>query len=813
MDRGSAIFNYTVLIAVAALSSGQPTGSQSYKWRNLGSSASVNFYQARPVSGSTSNFYQARLSSGSTSSLLKTESDKTFKLLTELAELGAKHVVTAVAEMPNIDPEKKAQFEGVGLVGVTPEETKRLNSLLRELGELGADASSSLAKDAEGLARRSGLSGKKAKQIAKFAKLVPLLSGLADLGGETSSSEKSSSTGSGLEILETIGLDLETGLAFLKENNLDISDGLRLLGGLSGDDGGASLKSLSSLSQLLGIGSLSLGATGGASAIESVETPELKAQLDETNELLTELAQLGATYVIAAVAELPGISQEKRRSYKTVGVVGQTEEARLKSLLVELGELGAKASIGAAEAGANVPGLAKLAKLVPILTGLADLASVSDSADAEANLAATRNVFSSSSLNRAAGNPYRQQSSFSGFVHPSANSKVLTPELKAQSEKTIKLVTQLAEIGTKYVVSAVADLPDANPEKRALFEEIGLVGITEEEKADLNSLLLELGELGSDASIAVAEAAASVARTAGLSRKKSAQIAKFAKLVPILRGLTDLAGDTTADSEADTSKPAAGNDALELLDNIGLDLETGLDFLKKNNLDLSDGLQLLDAVIGDDTGSFSLAGLGSASQLLGVGSLSLGATGGAEAIKKVESPELRAKLDKTNKLLTELAELGAVYVVSAASQLPTISLEKRRRFKKVGPVGEKEKARLNSILVELGELGSDVSVSLTKVGAEVPGLAKLAKLVPILTTLAELAFVSDSDDAQANRDATKNVFSASSRSSARLTSGGYYGGSNSHCKGHPCIIHPMREFSAVPRGFANPFKLRRSVQF
>merc|ERR1719239_100442 len=680
MDRGSAIFNYTVLIAVASLSSGQPTGSQSYKWRNLGSSASVNFYQARPVSGSSS-------------SLLKTESDKTFKLLTELAELGAKHVVTAVAEMP-----------------------KRLNSLLRELGELGADASSSLAKDAEGLARRSGLSGKKAKQIAKFAKLVPLLSGLADLGGETSASEKSSSTGSGLENLETIGLDLETGLAFLKENNLDISDGLRLLGGLSGNDGGASLKSLSSLSQLLGIGSLSLGATGGASAIESVETPELKAQLAETNELLTELAQLGATYVIAAVAELPGISQEKRRSYKTVGVVGRTEEVRLKSLLVELGELGAKASIGAAEAGANVPGLAKLAKLVPILTGLADLASVSVSADAEANLAATRNVFSSSSLNRAAGNPYRQQSSFSGFVHPSANSKVLTPELKAQSEKTIKLVTQLAEIGTKYVVSAVADLPDVSPEKRALFEEIGLVGITEDEKANLNSLLLELGELGSDASIAVAEAAASVARTAGLSRKKSAQIAKFAKLVPILKGLTDLAGDTTADSDTPSSKPAAaGDDALELLDNIGLDLETGLDFLKKNNLDLSDGLQLLDAVIGDDTGSFSLAGLGSASQLLGVGSLSLGATGGAEAIKKVESPELRAKLDKTNKLLTELAELGAVYVVSAASELPTISLEKRRRFKKVGPVGKKEESRLNSILVELGELGSDVSVSLTKV--------------------------------------------------------------------------------------------------
>merc|ERR1712032_1516611 len=239
----------------------------------------------------------------------------------------------------------------------------------------------------------------------------------------------------------------------------------------------------------------------------------------------------------------------------------------------------------------------------------------------------------------------------------SAKSKVLTPELKAQSEKTIKLVTQLAEIGTKYVVSAVADLPDIDPEKRALFEEIELVGITEEEKAALNSLLLELGELGSDASIAVAEAAASVARTAGLSRKKSAQIAKFAKLVPILKGLTDLAGDTAADS--DTSDAAAvGDDAVQLLDTIGLDLETGLEFLKKNNLDISDGLKLLDTVVGD-TGSFSLKSLGSVSQLLGVGSLSLGASGGASAIRPVETPELKAQLEKTNKLLTELAELGA----------------------------------------------------------------------------------------------------------------------------------------------------------
>merc|ERR1719348_1844279 len=781
MERSSATSKYLALIVLASLSTGQPT--HSYHWRNLGSAPN-----------------RAQRQVNSASSLLKTESEKTFKLVTELAELGAKHVVTAVAQMPNVDPKKKAQFESIGLTGVTAEETDRLNSLLRELGKLGADASTGLAKNAEGLARSAGVSRKKVAQIAKFAKLVPLLSGLVDLGGETS--EKSSSTGSGLEILESIGLDLESGLAFLKENNLDISDGLALLGGLSGDDDGASLKSLTSLSQLLGIGSLSLGASGGADTIESVETPELRAQLDETNELLTELAELGATYVIAAVAELPGLSQEKRRSYKAVAKVGPTEKARLNSLLVELGDLGAKASIGAAEAGANVPGLAKLSKLVPILTGLADLASVSDNEDAEGNLVATKAVFSSPSLNRAA-NPYGQQS-FPGFVHPAANSKVVTPELKAKSEKTIKLVTQLAEIGTKYVVSAVADLPDADPEKRALFKEIGLVGITEEEKATLNSLLQELGELGSDASIVVAEAAASVARTAGLSGKKSAQIAKFAKLVPILKGLTDLAADTAADSGRSDPAPAAaaGDDALQLLDTIGLDLETGLDFLKKNNLDLSDGLKILDAAIGD-TGSFSFKGLSSAAQLLGVGSLTLGATGGAAELKNLESPELKAKLDKTNKLLTELAELGAVYVVSAVAELPTLSLEKRRRFKKVGPVGEKEKARLNSVLVELGELRSDVSVSLTKVGAEVPGLAKLAKLVPILTTLADLSFVSDSADAQANRDATENVFSSPSLSSAsfRLTSLSS-GGSKSDCKGRPCIIH-----SNQSRG------LRRFVQF
>jgi len=709
-----------------------------------------------------------------------------------------------VADLPNLDPGKKLQFESTGLTGLTSEDTKRLNSLLRELGDLGATASTSLAANAQALARSAGLSRKKAEQISKFAKLVPLLAGLTDLGAETSTASKSGSAASGLEVLDAIGLDLESGLEFLKENNLDISDGLALLGGLSGNDDGASLKSLTSISQLLGIGSLfPLGASGGVSTTEVVETPELKAKLDETNELLTELAGLGATYVVAALAELPGLPAEKQRRYKRVGDIGQREKDRLNSLLLELGELGSEASIAAAEAGAKVPGLTKLAKLVPILRDLVDLASVSDYEDSEANLAATRAVFSSSSLNRAA-NPYYRQSA-SGFVHPSAISKVLTPELKAQTEKTIKLVTELAELGTKYVVSAVADLPNVDPKKRALFEEIGLVGITEEEKASLNSLLQELGKLGSDASISVAEAAASVARSAGLGRKKAAQIAKFTKLVPILKGLTDLASDTAI---AEPSKPADVDDTQQLLGSIGLDLETGLEFLKKNNLEISDGLQLLDAVVGsgEEAGSFSFSGLADASKLLGVGALSLGASGSAEAINSIETPGLRDQLDQTNKLLTELAELGAVYAVSAAAQLPTISLEKRKLYRRVGQVGEKEKEQLNSILVKLGELGSDVSTSLTKVGAEIPGLANLAKLVPILTTLAELSFVSNSEDAQANQEATKNIFSSGSQS------GRFVNGSNSHCKGHPCIIHPLREnFGSAPRNL--PFQLKRFVHF
>ena len=52
---------------------------------------------------------------------------------------------------------------------------------------------------------------------------------------------------------------------------------------------------------------------------------------------------------------------------------------------------------------------------------------------------------------------------------------------------------------------------------------------------------------------------------------------------------------------------------------------------------------------------------------------------------------------------------------------------------------------MSSILIELGELGSDVSVALTSLGAGVPGFGKLAKLVPVVTTLAEIALASDSD--------------------------------------------------------------------
>merc|ERR1711962_1093153 len=285
---------------------------------------------------------------------------------------------------------------------------------------------------------------------------------------------------------------------------------------------------------------ISLGTSEGAFSFEVVETPELQAQLEETKVLLTEIAGLGATYVVEALAELPGIAEERRAQYKTVGVVSQEEKARLDSLLVELGELGAEASTATAKAGANVP---SLAKLVPILTNLAELATVSDEEQAAANLAATKAVF------RLPSNE---------DTKATRESTVTTSELTGQTEKAIKLVTELAEVGTKYVVSAVADLADINTERRELFEEVGLVGITEEEKKSLNSLLQELGELGSDSSISLAEASAGLATKAGLGDVKAAQIAKFGKLVPILQGLVALAKDTevpqTAPSDEGTSK-------------------------------------------------------------------------------------------------------------------------------------------------------------------------------------------------------------------------------------------------------------------
>ena len=109
--------------------------------------------------------------------------------------------------------------------------------------------------------------------------------------------------------------------------------------------------------------------------------------------------------------------------------------------------------------------------------------------------------------------------------------------------------------------------------------------------------------------------------------------------------------------------------------------------------------------------SASFKSLSNLTQLLGDGSLPLGASGVASA-----TPELKSQLDKTNKRLTELAELGAVFVVSVlvAAEVPTISFEKRLRYKKVGPFGEKEKARLNSLHSEL----SEVSIAVTKAGVK-----------------------------------------------------------------------------------------------
>merc|ERR1711936_37503 len=648
-----------------------------YQWKNP---TVFSHYQSPPQLVQPHYFATRRSLSKPTSSFLKSESDKTLKLTTELADLGMKHVVTAVAELPNIDPKKKAQFESIGLVGVTAEETKRLNSLLNELGELGVDVGTSLAKEAGSFAKAIGLDGK------TISKLVPFFKDLVGLGSKASTS---TNTQDGLEILESIGLDLNSGLAFLKKNNLEISDGLQLLNRLSTSGSAASLKSFSNFSQIFNFGSepnwiVSIGDFGGA-------------QLEKTNELLTELAELGATYAISAVAELPDLSPEKRRRYKSVVSFGPNERTRLHNILMELGELGAEASSALNKADVKAPGLAKLVELLPIL--------------------------------------------------------------KAQSDK----MTELAEIGAKYVVSAVADLPDVDPRKKALFQEIGLTGISAEEKARMDSLLIELKELGSNA-----------------------------KLVPILKSLTGLAG---SDSYSSNSL----RDGLELLDTIGLDLETGLDVLSKNNLDISDGLKLLDTVVGD-SGSFSLKSLGSLSQLVGFGSLSLGATLGLG----LGTPEQKTQLEKTNKLLTELAELGAVYVVSLVADLPTISSAQRLRYKKVGTVGDKEMARFNSLLKELGELGYDASIAASKAGAK--ALTKLNKLFPMLKNLGELSFDSDSE----NFAATRNFFPSSAFSSRRSSSATprgskAYRGSNGLCGSYPCIVHRS--------SYPSTYQIRRFVQF
>ena len=596
-----------------------------------------------------------------------------------------------------------------------------MNSLLKELGEHGADASINLAQSAGNIALDAGLGTRRAAQIAKIVKLVPLLKDLVDLGSDSTSNQRP------LEVLGSLGLDLDSGLAFLRQNNLGIADGLRLLSTIANNDGGASLKSLSDINQLLGIGSLPTGATGSPAAIRSLETPRLRAQLDRTNDILTELAELGATYVVSAVADLPGLSSEKKRLYKSIDGIGPVEEARLNSLLGELGKLGAEASIAVAQAGAQVPGLATLAKLVPVLTGLAKLSSVSNIEESKANQAATRAVY----------RPFGSLP-FSGFAPPSpaASNRILTPQLRALSDKTIALVTELAELGAKYVVSAVADLPNVDYKRQSLFREVGLAGITSREKSRLDAVLLELGELGSDASIAVAAAAANIAGTPGVSHQGAAQIAKFAELVPILQGLASVARDTASKSKGNGIIP----------------------------------------------------------HLFGVGPIS---PGFASAIRSVQTPELRAQLDKTNQLLTELAELGAVYVVSAVAELPTISLEKRTRFQKVGTVGEKEKARLNALLIELGELGSKASIAVAKVGAQVPGLARLAKLVPVLTTLAELSLVSNSEEAKENLEATQNVFLLPVPQNL------------GPCTAQTCVVDPRFGHPAIP----GPFPLVPFVHF
>ena len=134
------------------LSLSLPANVQWNQWKN----------QWKDISPTGFNHYQLAQPYvyGATSSFPLSETDK---LVTELAELGAKHFVTAVSQLPNINPRKKAQFQSIGLVGVTSQETERTLALVEKLGEL---------------------TGKKSPQIAKFSNLVPLLKNLADLGSE-----------------------------------------------------------------------------------------------------------------------------------------------------------------------------------------------------------------------------------------------------------------------------------------------------------------------------------------------------------------------------------------------------------------------------------------------------------------------------------------------------------------------------------------------------------------------------------------------------------------------------------------------------
>merc|ERR1712233_141958 len=116
--------------------------------------------------------------------------------------------------------------------------------------------------------------------------------------------------------------------------------------------------------------------------------------------------------------------------------------------------------------------------------------------------------------------------------------------------------------------------------------------------------------------------------------------------------------------------------------------------------------------------------------------------------------------------------------------------------KRVGPFGEKEKARLNSLLSEL----SEVSIAVTKADTKVPELASLEKLVPILQTLAEISVVSE--DSEENISATGNVFSSLPLSSASKSN--FYGGSTGLCNGQPCFVNPSAGYPAVPRTYPTP---------